>query len=144
MAKDILDKFYKSAAKATVDVSLSQQSPEEDAPDAGFDNFEAYTGAQGEATGIVGMMEVIASDFTRTITETTKEEAAAEEEHLEFMTETGKSLGEKTVVRDQKTTEKDNAVEDLGEADDKLQSKTKTLQAAITELIELKKACVDT
>merc|ERR1719327_1670883 len=128
MAKDILDKFYKSAAKATVDVSLSQQGPEEDAPDAGFDNFEAYTGAQGEATGIVGMMEVIASDFTRTITETTKEEAAAEDEHLEFMTETGKSLGEKTVVSEQKTAEKDNAEDDLEQADQKLQSKSKTLQ----------------
>jgi hypothetical protein len=142
MAMDILDKWYKTNVKN--EVSLSQQSPEEDAPDAGFDNFEAYKGAQAESGGIIGMMEVIASDFSRTITETQKAEAAAEDEHLEFMTETGKSLGEKKMIEEQKITENDNAEEDLEAADDKLQSNNKILQTSITELIELKAACIDT
>ena len=30
----------------------------DDAPDAGFDNGEAYTGAGAESGGIIGMMEV--------------------------------------------------------------------------------------
>jgi len=141
-AMDILDKWYKTNAKNVV--SLAQQGPEKDAPDAGFDNFEAYTGAQAESGGIIGMMEVIASDFSRTITETRKAEAAAEDEHLEFMTETGKSLGEKKTIEEQKTTEKDNAEEDLEAADDKLQSNNEILRTSITELIELKAACIDT
>jgi hypothetical protein len=142
MAMDILDKWYKTNAKN--EVSLAQQGPEDDAPDAGFDNFEAYKGAQAEAGGIIGMMEVIASDFSRTKIETAKAEAAAEDEHLEFMTETGKSLGEKKMIEEQKTTEKDNAEEDLEAADDKLQSNTKILQASISELLDLKAACIDT
>merc|ERR1719331_2277014 len=56
MAIDILDKFYKTSAKAKVDLSLAQ-GPLDDAPDAGFDNGEAYKGAGAEAGGIIGMME---------------------------------------------------------------------------------------
>jgi len=141
-AMDILDKWYKTNSKN--EVSLAQQGPEEDAPDAGFDNFEAYKGAQAESGGIIGMMEVIASDFSRTITETQKDEAAAEDEHLEFMTETGKSLGEKRMIEEQTTTEKDNAEEDLEAANDKLQSNNEILRTSITELLELKAACIDT
>jgi len=144
LAMETLDKWYKTNAKNVVSMSQQSQSPEDDAPDAGFDNFEAYTGAQGENTGIIGMMEVIASDFSRTITETEKQEAAAEEEHLAFMTETGKSLGEKTSIETQKTSEKDSAVEDLSTADDKLTSNNDILLTSIKELLELKAACVDT
>merc|ERR1719269_38450 len=51
MAIDVLDKFYKTAAKATV---LQQQGgPADDAPDAGFEAFEAYKGAQGSAGGVL-------------------------------------------------------------------------------------------
>merc|ERR1719428_2131871 len=70
MAMDILTKFYKTAAKATVLV----QGPMDDAPDSGFKSGEAYTGAQGASTGIIGMMEVIKSDFERTIKVTEDEE----------------------------------------------------------------------
>merc|ERR1719284_468112 len=52
MAIDILAKFYKTAAKATVTAEL-QQGPADDAPDAGFEAFEAYKGSQGSATGIL-------------------------------------------------------------------------------------------
>merc|ERR1719247_3686329 len=62
MAIDILDKFYKTSAKAEVDLSLAQ-GPLDDAPDAGFKNGEAYQGAQAESGGIIGMLEVIQSDF---------------------------------------------------------------------------------
>merc|ERR1719401_1583204 len=98
MAIDILDKFYKTSAKAKVDLSLAQKGPLDDAPDAGFDNGEAYQGAGAESGGIIGMMEVIQSDFERTITETKKAEALAAKNHLEFMTETSKSLAEKNVA----------------------------------------------
>merc|ERR1719478_1185490 len=98
MAIDILDKFYKTSAKAKVDLSLAQ-GPLDDAPDAGFDNGEAYKGAGAESGGIIGMMEVIQSDFERTITETQKAEKEAEQDHLEFMTESGMSLAEKTTAQ---------------------------------------------
>jgi len=142
-AIDILSKFYKTAAKATVDLSLTQ-GPAEDAPDAGFEVGQAYTGAQGESGGILGMMEVIKSDFTRTVVETEEAEAKAEQDHLAFMTETGSSLAEKTVAEQEKTTQKDNAEESLATADENLQQQTVILETSIKELIELKPACIDT
>merc|ERR1719194_24002 len=143
MAIDILDKFYETSAKAKVDLSLAQ-GPLDDAPDAGFDNGEAYKGAGAESGGIIGMMEVIQSDFERTISETKKAEAEAEKEHLEFMTETGKSLAEKNVAKKEKTRLKDETDNNFNDAEDSMSSESKILVTAIKELIELKAACVDT
>merc|ERR1719375_834613 len=140
MAMDILTKFYKTAAKATVLV----QGPMDDAPDSGFKSGEAYTGAQGASTGIIGMMEVIKSDFERTIKVTEEEEAAAQKEYQKFMIETGMSLGEKTVAKEEKEGYLDDAVTKLEEAQEKLDSESALLKTAISELLELQPACVDT
>jgi len=51
----------------------------DEAPETTFETGEAYTGSQGASDGIIGMMEVIKSDFVRTIKETEKAEAKAEE-----------------------------------------------------------------
>merc|ERR1719223_1439592 len=142
-AINIISKFYKSAKKDKVELSLSQ-GPADDAPDAGFEIGEAYTGAQGESGGIIGMMKVMKSDFERTISETEAAEAQAEEDHLEFMTETGKSLAEKKVATEERSTQKDDASEKLEKADDNLSEQTKILQASIQELLDLKPVCEDT
>jgi hypothetical protein len=145
MAIDILDKFYKTSAKAKVDLSLTQtQGPMDDAPDAGFDNGEAYQGAGAESGGIIGMMEVIQSDFERTISETKKSEAQAEKEHLAFMTETSKSLAEKNMAFEQKSKIRDESDENWASAQENLNSQTEILVTSIKELMELKAACVDT
>jgi len=142
-AIDIISKFYKSAKKEEVDLSLVQ-GPADNAPDAGFDIGESYTGAQSESGGIIGMMEVMKSDFERTISETEGAEAQAEEEHLEFMTETGKSLAEKNVAVEERSAQKDDASEKLEKADDSLDEQTKILETTIQELLDLKPVCVDT
>merc|ERR1712129_371814 len=84
------------------------------------------------------------SDFERTISETEAAEAQAEEEHLEFMTETGKSLAEKKVVSEERTTQKDDASEKLEKATDNLDAQTKILETSIQEPLDLKPVCVDT
>jgi len=140
-AIDILTKFYKTAAKSKVEL---MQGPADDAPDAGFKGGEAYNGAQGTATGIIGMLDVIKSDFERTISETEKAEAQAEQDFLAFMTETGKSLAEKKVAEEQKTKLKDDAEEKLASAEEDLQSQTTLLQTGIQELLELQPVCIDT
>merc|ERR1719392_361275 len=105
---------------------------------------EAYNAGQGESGGILGMLDVMKSDFTRTITETQEAEEQAEQDHLVFMTETGKSLAQKETSESELTTQKDDAEEKLGQADDSLQSQTVILQTALSELLELKPVCVDT
>merc|ERR1719473_2087098 len=77
-AINILSHFYGAAAKAFT----QQPSVDADAPDVGFDSN--YTGSQGSSTGILGMMEVIKSDFERTITETLMDEEQAKRDFVEF------------------------------------------------------------
>merc|ERR1719264_347949 len=139
----LLDRFYKTAAKNKVDLSLTQ-GPADDAPDTGFEAGEAYTGAQGGAKGVIGMLEVIKSDFKRTMEETEKAEAEAKQDHLVFMTETGKSLAEKDVAVKEKTKQLDKAKETISDDKDSLKSKVKVVTGAIKELLELKEACIDT
>merc|ERR1719238_111992 len=143
-AADILDKFYKTAAKSKVEYSLAQRGPADDAPDAGFKNAEAYTGAQGTAGGILGMLDVISSDFERTIAETEKAEAEAEQAHLEFMTETGMSLAKKTEAKKAQTAQKDDTMEKLASDTDSFQAQSAILNTAIKELLELQPTCIDT
>jgi len=143
-AIDILDKFYKTAAKEKVDLGLVQKGPLDDAPDSGFDNGEAYTGAGGESGGILGMLDVIKSDFERTISATNKAEASNEKEYQKFMTESSKSLVEKNMAHEMKTSQKDDAITELESADEDLRAQTDILKVAIRELLELKPTCVDT
>merc|ERR1719401_637153 len=143
-ATKILQDFYAKADAESVDLSLAQKGPLDDAPDAGFDNGEAYTGSQDSAGGIVGMLDVIESDFKRTIATTTKAEAKAKQEHNDFMTESGMSLAEKEMAEEQNTKYKEEAVEELEAADEELASQTELLQTSLKELLELKPTCIDT
>merc|ERR1719387_1116577 len=90
------------------------------------------------------MLDVIRSDFQRTVTETEKAEKEAEEDHLKFMTDTGKSLAEKQTATEQKTHQKDDAEEKLTSFGEDLASQTALLQKSIEELLELQPVCVDT
>merc|ERR1719335_1996236 len=99
-AIDVLSKFYKTAAKAEVFVqeSASISGVDDDMPDTGFKG--ANKGSQGAAAGILGMLDVILSDFERTISETEKAEKNADKEFLEFETTTKVSIGTKTVGKE--------------------------------------------
>jgi len=143
MCIELLDKFYKTMKKNEVNLTLVQ-APADDAPDTGFTIGEAYTGAQGEAGGILGMLDVMKSDFTRTVTETQTAEAQAQQDHLEFMTQTGETLEQKKEAHGQKDEQLTNANTAYSEADDKLVAESDILQGSIQELIELKAACIDT
>jgi len=144
MCIDLLDKFYKTIAKESVDLSLAQKGPEDDAPDAGFDNGQAYLGGQSENGGILAMLDVMKSDFTRTIIETQKAEEKAEQDHLEFMTQSGMSLSTKEEAEKAKKEQLDNTESQQSTAEDNLHSQTKILQGSIQELLELKPVCIDT
>merc|ERR1719160_722254 len=69
-ALGVLKDFYEKAGEAT---SLVQQAPEI------FD--EPYKGMQSENGGVVGMIEVIQSDFSRLESETTAAEEEAQKEY---------------------------------------------------------------
>merc|ERR1712232_1090592 len=75
-ALTVLKEFYAKAGEAT---ALVQQSPE---------IFESpYKGMQAENGGVVGMLEVIESDFARLESDTKAAEATAQKEYDTFMTD---------------------------------------------------------
>merc|ERR1719253_1539132 len=75
-ALTVLKEFYAKAAEATAFV---QQKAEPEI----FD--KAYKGMGGEAGGVVGMLEVIESDFARLEADTKASEASAQKEYDTFM-----------------------------------------------------------
>merc|ERR1711972_1307416 len=74
-ALTVLKEFYAKAADAT---ALLQQPEIFDSP---------YKGMQSENGGVVGMLEVIESDFARLESDTKAAEAAAQKEYDTFMTD---------------------------------------------------------
>merc|ERR1719297_608618 len=136
----ILSAFYKQAAKATV---LAQASPvDEDTQGPGFEG--AYKGKQEASTGIIGMLEVIKSDFDRTVRHTTEAEAKAHADHVLFDRESktdisGKETKKKLDEEDLATTLTtiEQKMTDLQTAQDLLESALKAIEA-------LKPTCIDT
>merc|ERR1719453_1240457 len=136
-ALDMLDKFYKTAAKNTV-LAQTAQAPE--MPDAGFD--EAYTGGQAGAKGILGMMEVIRDDFARTVKVTETAEKTAAKDFMEFETETKMSLATKTNTKTAKEQELAETNDTIGVDGESMETEQKLLDKSLQELIELQPACV--
>jgi len=135
-AIDILDHFYKAAAKALV----QQPSVDDEAPDAGFD--DTYKASQGAATGILGMMEVIMGDFERTIKETTAEEEQAKRDFIEYDRETRMSIAAKTNALEATTAELTEVMDQLSTAGDELRTQQELLDTAVKTWEELLPGCV--
>jgi len=138
-----LDRFYKENDKNEVNLTL-MQGPADDAPGAGFSIGEAYTGAQAGAVGVLGMLDVMKSDFKRTISETNEAEAEAVRDFRDFLTATGSSLAEKTEAHSSKDAQKSILVGKESQAETDLTTEQGLLGATITELKELKPVCIDT
>merc|ERR550537_1472516 len=150
-AYEVLETFYKKAGKATAElvqirkVSLLQvkASPiDEDAPDSGMGG--AYKGNQEKAGGILAMLDVIISDFERTLKVTRETEKQALAEFTSFKKTTDTSIGSKE-------TQKTNAESMLKSTDNQitenmspLEKTQKMLDDTLKELEDLKPACVDT
>eukprot|EP00811_Abedinium_folium_P036214 NODE_8944_length_1458_cov_3.321563.p1 GENE.NODE_8944_length_1458_cov_3.321563~~NODE_8944_length_1458_cov_3.321563.p1 ORF type:complete len:416 (-),score=135.41 NODE_8944_length_1458_cov_3.321563:210-1289(-) len=142
----ILEEFYEDAKGATV--SLHAVRPEadaaKDAPDAGFKAFEAYNGSQDDAGGVLGLLNIILSDFERTIKTTQVAEEQAKADHRQFLAETDTSLAEKGEVKAARETSKTDVEGKESEFNAGLKSAADKLNVAIKELLTLQPACVNT
>jgi len=133
-ALTVLKDFYEKAGKATSLVQTAKQPEIFDAP---------YTGMQSNAGGVVGMIEVIQSDFARLETETASSEAASQKEYEEFSHDSAVDKQAKTKDIDYKSTKKTNAESALTEKKMDLEGTQKELEAALAYYEKLKPACVD-
>jgi len=134
-ATAVLRDFYEKAGEATAFVQQQPTAP------AIFDT--SYTGMQAENGGVVGMLEVITSDFARLETETKAEEAENQKAHDTFLSESAvnKAQMEKDVTH--KTEKKTNQESALTRTKADLAGTQKELDAALSYYDKLKPSCVD-
>eukprot|EP00930_Biecheleria_cincta_P055301 TRINITY_DN4162_c1_g1_i1.p1 TRINITY_DN4162_c1_g1~~TRINITY_DN4162_c1_g1_i1.p1 ORF type:complete len:687 (+),score=233.30 TRINITY_DN4162_c1_g1_i1:136-2061(+) len=139
-ALSVLRSFYEKAGEATAFVQRSA-SNHAGQPEI-FDG--AYNGMGGESGGVIGMMEVIESDFARLEAETTADEAKAKKEFNEFMEDSKVDKASKTAAVEHKTQKKQTKNQDLVTAEADLLGTQKELDAATTTYDKLKATCLDT
>merc|ERR1719161_1346856 len=139
-AYDVLSAFYKKAAKGKV--SLIQASPVD--ADAPASHSGAYKGGQQKAGGILAMLDVIISDFGRTIKVTTKAEQASHREFVEFERTSKTSIMSKETGKSQAESDLKSTDASIVAGMDDLAKHQEMLDDVLKELEDLKPACVDT
>jgi len=133
-ALTVLKEFYEKAGEAT---ALLQQKDEPEI----FDS--PYKGMGAESGGVVGMLEVIESDFARLEAETKAAEASAQKEYDTFMTDTKIDKNAKSSDIEHKTSKKQDQSQALTVKKDDLEGTQKELDAALAYFDKLKPSCVD-
>jgi len=133
----VLDDFYKRQMGGA---ALVQKKQPIDMPDAGFEG--EYKGVGGGTGGVMGMMEVIQSDFAREISETEAAEKAANKEFFEFQGTTKMSIGTKTVTKNALETELTEVNSALAEDKSSMEEAQELLDKSIQSLVELQPACI--
>jgi len=134
-ALTVLKEFYAKAGDST---ALMQQQPE--SPDI-FNS--PYTGMSSESGGVIGMLEVVESDFARLEADTTAGEATAQKQHDTFMTDTKVVVAQKSKDVEHKTAKKLDENQALTTKQSDLEGTQKELDAALSYFDKLKPSCVD-
>merc|ERR1719231_470727 len=96
----VLKEFYAKAADSTAFVQAAENKKQPEI----FDS--PYKGMAGESGGVLGMLEVIESDFARLEAETKATEVAAQQEYDEFMTDSAVDKAQKSKDTEHKEAKK--------------------------------------
>lgn len=138
-ALKVLKDFYAKAEGATALIQR-KKGPADDVPET-FD--EPYQGNQAASGGVVGMLEVIASDFARLESDTTSAEAAAAKEYETFIKDSKEDKEMKHKERFEKELKKQEAEGELGYRKEDLETAQEELTVAMEYYDKLKPSCVD-
>merc|ERR1740123_1214706 len=133
-ALTVLKEFYEKAGEATALVQQSEEPEIFDSP---------YKGMGAESGGVVGMLEVIESDFARLEADTKAAEASAQKEYDTFMTDSKVDKAAKSTDIEHKTAKKQDEEQALTVKQDDLEGTQKELDAALAYFDKLKPSCVD-
>jgi len=136
-ALSVLNEFYAKAAEAT---SFAQTGAKKAEPEIFGD--EPYQGMGAESGGVVGMIEVIQSDFARLEAETSAAEAEASKQYSEFMDDSKVDKTQKTADLDHASASKQDQESMLQEKKVDLEGTQKELDAALAYYEKLKPSCV--
>mmetsp|Transcript_130399 Transcript_130399/g.260141 ORF Transcript_130399/g.260141 Transcript_130399/m.260141 type:complete len:676 (-) Transcript_130399:153-2180(-) len=131
----VLKDFYAKAGEATM-LQLRWQDP--DSPDG------PYQGMQAESVGIVGLLEVIQSDFARLEAETRSSEIKAQKEYDAFMTASRAAKDMKQTDLEHKNAQQQDESQDLVVKEDDLEDTQSELNTSLDYFDKLKSSCVNT
>jgi hypothetical protein len=151
-ALTVLKEFYRKAATAT---ALVQAQGDDDDFDGAASYVQAtpkknpfgedsYKGMGSESTGVVGMLEVIASDFARLESETEMAEEQASKEFDRFMSMSSTDKAVKTQEMDHKMNLQVKKKATLSETEKDLKTMQMQLDSALKYYDKLKPACIYT
>jgi len=135
----VLKVFYKQAAKA--DVFLQASPVDEDDPGAASG---AYKGQQQSANAVLGLLEVIVSDFERTIKSVTAQENDESAEFVQFDRTSKSDIGGKNTKTELNQQDLKTTKTSIKEKMKDMQTNMDLVDKAVEELEELKPVCIDT
>jgi len=137
----ILKAFYKSAAAKP---SLIQASPV-DEDTSGPDYEEGpYRGKQEDARGVIAILEVVKSDFERTIRQTEGSEKEAAADFVDFDRMSRTDISSKETDQELSSQELQLTKDRINTKLEDLADKQNLLDAALKTIQDLKPMCIDT
>jgi len=128
-ALTVLNDFYAGAAEATALVQQDASAP--------------YKGMQSSSGGVIGMLEVIESDFARLEAETSTSESESQAEFERFSDDSAQDKAVKNMDLENKGKDKATAESDLIATKKDLEATQTELDAALAYYDKLKPSCVD-
>jgi len=156
-ALQVLDDFYNKAAggpqakplpgggpiawdpRAIAILNLLQKGPGDDAPAT---LTKSFTGTGDAGGGIMGLLEVIVSDFERLETETSEAEASSQKDYQAFMADSAEDKAVKETDVHHKMKRRQRLESDSAAAKRDLRSTQDELHAALEYYNKLKPSCV--
>eukprot|EP00933_Yihiella_yeosuensis_P013240 TRINITY_DN1235_c0_g2_i1.p1 TRINITY_DN1235_c0_g2~~TRINITY_DN1235_c0_g2_i1.p1 ORF type:complete len:757 (-),score=280.42 TRINITY_DN1235_c0_g2_i1:139-2346(-) len=140
VAKDAAKHEKKMAKKAAKDAEALVETSQVP-PDAGFSG--SYGGKQGSTGGILGMMEIIQSDFEKTAADTLASEQKAAKDFAEFKSASNQDIAAKETTKSLHEEDRESTVGMLTQRMNDLQRASDLLDDALEVLEALKPECVD-
>jgi len=131
----VLKEFYAKSGGSVMLLQTGQDPDDLDGP---------FPGMEDEQGGVVGMLEVIQSDFARLELETRSSEVKGQKEYDAFMTASRASKDMKQTDLEHKNAKKQDASQDLVVKEDDLEDTQSELNTALAYFDKLKPSCVNT
>merc|ERR1719408_393748 len=140
-ATSVLKEFYSQHAAGAALVQDTTDMKDEMKQAA---SLEPYKGQQAGSGGVMGMLDVILSDFARLQTETEQSENTAASTYEAFMNESNEDVAVKETEIEHKTNKKDTCTETIADLNKNLKLTQTELDKALDYYDKLKAECVDT
>jgi len=128
----VLREFYSKQGSSLLQLAGGKQVPE----------MQAYGGMRGAKDGVIGMLEVIESDFARVEADTRASEAQAVEQYKKFMEDSETDVKLKHDAEFKLSLEKDQAEFERGQLQKDLDATQEQLKMASLYYEELKPQCL--